>query len=63
MGNLDNMMQCYEVLGKTESLVEGVIKKLLKAYQDVEPKADINKLTVEAKSLGNGKENPLIFFS
>ena len=54
MGNLDNMMQSFASVDKVESLVEGVIKKITKAYLDVNPGADVTKMTVESKSLGNG---------
>lgn len=52
LGNFDNMMMNYEVVTKLESQVEGCIKRIQKAYLDVEPKADLEKMTVESKELG-----------
>lgn len=60
MGNLDNMMQAYETIQKVESRVESVLRKIGKAYGDVEPNGDLASLKVESKAKGPG--NFLDFF-
>lgn len=55
MGNLDNMMQNYETICKAESQSESVIRKIEKAYLDVNPQADISQLRVESRNQGSGK--------
>lgn len=54
LGNFDNMMLNYESVGKIESQVEGLIKRIQKSYIDIEPKADLQKMVVESKDLGPG---------
>lgn len=49
------MMLNYESIQKIESQVESLVKRIQKAYLDVEPKADLQKMMVESKDLGNGK--------
>jgi len=49
------MMLNYENIQKIESTVESLIKRIQKAYLDVEPKADPTKMMVESKDLGNGR--------
>lgn len=46
------MMVNYETVGKIENSVENVIKRILKAYNDVDPKAVIANLVVDSKDLG-----------
>jgi V-type H+-transporting ATPase subunit C len=53
LGNFDNMMLNYENVQKIESTVEGLLKRIQKAYLDVEPKADLQKMMVESKENGN----------
>lgn len=48
------MMLNYENIQKIEGSVEHLIKRIQKAYLDVEPKADPTKMLVESKELGNG---------
>lgn len=55
LGNFDNMMLNYESIQKIEGSVEHLIKRIQKAYLDVEPKADLTKMLVESKELGNGR--------
>ena len=54
LGNFDNMMLNYESVGKIESQVEGLIKRIQKSYLDVEPKADLQKMLVDSKDYGTG---------
>lgn len=56
MGNLDNMMRNYEVIQKVEHQVEIVLKKLSKAYLEINPKADINSFLVDSRKSGPGKQ-------
>lgn len=46
------MMLNYENVNKIEGQVEGLIKRIQKAYLEVEPKADLQKMLVESKDLG-----------
>jgi hypothetical protein len=53
------MMLNYENIQKIEGSVEHLIKRIQKAYLDVEPKADVTKMLVESKDLGNGTSSLL----
>lgn len=55
LGNFDNMMLNYEAVSKIESQVESLLKRIQKTYQDVDPKADLEKMKIESKDLGSGK--------
>lgn len=46
------MMLNYENITKLESQVEALIKRIQKAYLEVEPKADLTKMMVESKESG-----------
>lgn len=55
LGNLDNMMQNYEIIQKVEHQVEMVIKKIIKCYTDLNAKNDPNKLLVDSRKSGPSK--------
>jgi hypothetical protein len=48
------MMLNYEAISKIEGQVEGLLKRIQKAYLDVDPKVDLEKLKIESKDLGSG---------
>ena len=52
LGNLDNMMLNYEIISKLEHQVEVIIKKIDKAYSDINPKNTLSKLKVESREHG-----------
>ena len=48
------MMSNYEVVGKLEHTTEQILKKIEKAYTDVNPKNIFKKLKVESREHGAG---------
>jgi len=52
LGNFDNMMMNYEAVSKIETQVEHLLKRIQKAYLDVEPKADLEKMKIDSKDHG-----------
>ena len=60
LGNLDNMMLNYEILQKLEHQIEIILKKIDKAYSDVNPKNTLNKLKVESREIGQQDIDPYL---
>ena len=50
----------YEVCNKMEATTESILKKIDKAYTDINPKNDMRKLKVESREHGTGNNQNFI---